>query len=271
MNSKSVERFLERFPIRPYDHTILPKPKVWVIECLWLKSRVNGFFGPEKAGKSRLMCWLLACLYSGKPSGMTFQMREKPKRILYLAGEEDMEDIVGRMQSYLKYLKAPALEDLPIDFMQAAGMGLESEQQRDDLEAIMISGKYDMLFIEPLRRVHNADENSNNDMARLMNRFRHWADIGITIVFCHHTGKADASRGVDMTRMANWGRGASDVATICDAGAYLQEIGKIGETRTLKLMRDGRFRTTEDMIIIDTGEPSEGKTGFRQDHNLHAI
>jgi AAA domain-containing protein len=111
-----------------------------------------------------------------------------------------------------------------------------------------------MMIIDPLRRVHSADENSNNEMAAIMNAMRQWANKQFcTIIFVHHTPKPNLE--TDLTRMETWFRGASDIAAIVDTATFLDKL----DSQTLQLRREGRFAPLPHLIVRDLGhEPDRG-------------
>lgn len=229
-----------------------------------MKGRINALFGPEKAGKSRLLGWLLASGFVGKPRTLSMPLRPEgiPKRWLYLAGEEPLETVIGRMKQYIGLLGGDSRMMLPMRLVEAAGMRLDTQVQRSALEQILLRESFDVLVIEPLRRVHGGDEDSNTQMAALHNDLRRWSNgLGVTIVLVHHTGKL--SEYADMNRIATWSRGCTDLAAIVDTAAFLEQTGQreTGE-RLLRLVRAGRFSPVPQLSLVDTGDPVDGGHGF---------
>lgn len=256
-------RFRERFPVIPYDPEMESEPTPWLMEKLWMRGKINGVFGPEKSGKSRLLGWLLVSLLTGRANRLGVQPRGARGRWLYLAGEEMIEDVVARLMHYGKELGMADGEVLPIDFVEAAGMRLDTKVERDALEKMLLEGEYEGLVIEPLRRVHGGKEDSNDEMARLNNAMRHWSNRhGITIVFVHHTGKLNEF--ADTNRIATWSRGCSDLAAIVDTACFIEEASREKGSRRIRLLRAGRFPPVDPTIILDSRDPQEGGDGFQK-------
>lgn len=251
-----------QFPDIAYDPTILPRPKPWLIESLWMRGKVAALLGAEKSGKSRLLTWLIASLISSRePLGLPITT-EPPKRILYLAGEELVEDMVPRFRCYLNLLGANPDAMLPITFKECTALGLEQPHRRWELEQKLVEGGYDWVVLEPMARLHAAAENENDAMRPIHNWLRHISNShGMTVTLVHHTGKLNEYS--DRNRIATWARGASDLATLVDSAAFLEEEGRRTGWRKLKLLRAGRFPPVDPMSIIDNGDIH----GFARDYD----
>lgn len=236
----------ERFPIAKFTNNVIVRPVPWVIEDFWQLSKINVMFGAEKAGKSRLLNWLLAGMSPGaKVLGM--RVENMPKKILYLAGEEQVEEVNGRLLKYAGFNGEEQSEvSMPIEFMPASGMRLELPQQRLWLENLLVSEGFDMIIADPLRRIHGADENDNTAMSHIFNDFRRWTNrLGVTMVLLHHTGKLNDD--ADYNRIATWGRGATDLAAILDTAQFVQRV----RPREVRVMRAGRFRPVDPLLLDD--------------------
>ena len=224
----------------------------WVVPGVIMANKINGLFGAEKAGKSRLLGWLLAHAYHG--ADVWDEPTMVPGRTLYLCGEETKEIVATRLRTYSRLAGLPwpgiAWEEA-ITFCDATGMRLDLAGQRAWLGAELESGTYNMLVVDPLRRVHGGKESSNDEMAPLINEFRSWSNkLGITLVLLHHTGKLNEES--DETRMATWSRGASDLVAILDWGCYLKRVkARPGTPDKVTLMATGRAAPRDDLAILD--------------------
>jgi len=215
--------------------------------------KINGLFGWPDAGKSRLVCWLIAALYCDvAPFGLG--VGRKPTKIMYLRGEEGLAGVVHRIEAYAQLMGSTS-RGWPIRYFSAVGLGMEKAVTQTRLNAAMDDfdfGAGGLLIIDPLRRVHGGDEDKSNSMSKLNNVWRQWTDRrGIDIVFIHHTGHVD--EGKNMDELVNWARGSSDIAAVVDTGALLQKFGKTEEngTRHLKLRRTGRFEPQPPLELLD--------------------
>jgi len=222
--------------------------------------KINGIFGPEKSGKSRVICWMMAGLYSNDEPKLGFRRDTAPEKWLYLAGEETIEDVTARIASYIDFMGGGGPP--PIHFINAAGMRLDQQRKRLELEKYLVTHNYDGLVIEPLRRVHSGDEDNNTAMAPVMNDLRRWSNaFGITTLLCHHTGKLNEF--ADVNRIATWSRGATDIAAILDCAMFVEERARVPGKRIMRLLRAGRFPPVAPCYLDDHGDPSEGGLGFK--------
>lgn len=228
----------ELFPIIPYDPSIKPKLVPWLVDGMFQLGKINAVFGFEKAGKSRLLTWLMLHAWHGKPV-WDIVPTTQPRRTLWLAGEEQPEDIIGRIQRQAAFAGfVPAKLDLAskLSFMPAAGLRMDQESYRVWLADEIKKGGYDTIIVDPLRRVHGGDENDNTMMSRIYNDWRKWTnDNKWTIIIVHHTGhkKDDAQ----WERMATWSRGATDLPAILDAAIFVERQTQ----RDLLIRRQGRY------------------------------
>ena len=80
-----------------------------------------------------------------------------------------------------------------------------------------------LIIVDTLSRAHTADENSNGDMARVLNALQKMAtETGAAVLFLHHIGKgsARAKEGSDQTAA----RGASALIDNARWGAYVEKM-----------------------------------------------
>lgn len=234
------------YPTKAFSLDVQVREIPWYVRELWQKGKINVMFGPEKSGKSRLLNWVLVNSFL-HPNVLDMGIDWAPSRVLYLAAEELAEDVNARMLRYIGLAGAvPRKTLLPIDFVAASGMRLEFEQQRKWLEQKILDGGYDLVVIDPLRRVHGADENDNTQMSKIFNEFRRWTNShGITLILLHHTGKLSEDANYD--RIATWSRGASDLAAILDTAQFVDRLS----AKEVKLVRAGRFRPVKPMVLLD--------------------
>lgn len=237
----------ELFPVVKFDPAMPRQSIDWLVEGLFQEGKINMVCGYVKSGKSRFTNFVLAGMNNGSVCGL----RTKPlKRVLYLCGEETVEHVNHRIADYA-VRQDTDLTTLDIDFISASGLRLNNETYQKWFRTKLRS--YDLLVIDPLRRVHSANENDNTEMAHVNTAIRQWSnEIGISMIIIHHTPKP--SEFADMTRMENWIRGAGDIAAIVDTAVLITKTaGKI------VLNREGRFAPLPPLTIRDLGNsPDQG-------------
>ena len=238
------QHFKQLYPVVKYDPDMKTNPTRWLIDGLWQTGKVNGMAGFEKSGKSRLMNWLLV----GMSTGSVLELpTEGPKKILYLCGEETVEMVNARIKRYAELQGVPK-NLFDIGFIEAAGMRLDSKQRQSELLETILDNDYEMLVIDPWRRVHEADENDSNVMSPIYTTMRSWSNRhGLTIVMTHHTPKL--SMDSDLTRMATWFRGSTDLPAILDTAQYVDRAKK----DYIIVKRQGRFPPLPALEITDLG------------------
>lgn len=241
-----------RFPFIPYDPNRKVEPTPWLIEGLWQKGKINGVAGFEKSGKSRLIGWMLVGMQGSSVLGLA---THGLPRTLYLCGEETSDAVNNRIKMYAELQGRTEVPD--ITFVDVPGMRLDLPEQRKWLIGKLVDGGYKLLVIDPMRRVHAADEDKSTQVAPINNELRRWSNqFGITIIFVHHTPKINDE--TDMDRLANWFRGSTDMGAILDTGQYVNRTKK----DEVVVFRHGRFPPKDKIHIKDLGDPDEGGKGF---------
>lgn len=235
----------------------------WLVDKFWLQHGINLVLGPEKTGKSRFIGWLLArmlALPNGAPvlydsNGEVFSAHQGFRKILYLNAEEQAEDVMARVNAYARHLGWEPRDDWPIHCVPAAGMQLQKASEREEFEkAFLVKQEYDVIILDPLRRVHAANENSNSDMAPLHNDIRRWSQSykqSWTIV--HHSPKFREDD--DLERIATWCRGNTDLAGLADGATMIRSLGGTQTQQLRAVKRMGRFAPQEDVVLLDSGDP----------------
>lgn len=224
-----------------------------------MAGKINGWFGAEKAGKSRFLRHVMAHVYTGHhllgvptiPFGRT----------LYLAGEETDSEVVDDLRAtFARTGLDYRAVDWPkqVHFVSAAGMRLDQIQTRQWLRDTLETGSYKTLMIDPLRRVHGGRESDNDEMSQITNALRDWSNsLGLTIILIHHTGKLAVDE--DESRIATWSRGATDLPTILDWAVYLKRTVQ-RDLDKVRVQRSGRGPKFEALTLVDHGADVPGWT-----------
>lgn len=237
----------------PYDPALKVIEPKWHLEGLMMKRAITGILGAEKTGKSRIIGWLIASML-GQRDCFGCCYKESPGKILYLAGEEPAGIVFGRVANYLSIMDLD--QDLArerLDLMEAAGLRLDLEGERLEIRRMLRDGGYNMIVLEPYRRLHAADENASKEVAPILNELRYWClAMEVDVLLCHHTGKL--TKDTDMSRMANWARGSTDLVSILDYGVYVDRLAK----DRIQMTRQGRYKALGPLRVSDNGD----KQGF---------
>lgn len=238
-----MQNFKSLYPIVKFDPLMKPNPVRWLVDDFWQLGKINGMAGFEKSGKSRLMNWLLVGMSAGSVLGLATEAR----KVLYLCGEETVSHVNQRLMKYAELQNVPT-NLIDVGFIEAAAMRLDLPKQRAELLEQILDEDYSMLVIDPLRRVHGADEDKSKLMSPIFNDLRNWSNKhGLTIALVHHTPKIGMD--TDMTRMASWFRGSTDLPAILDTAQYVDRTSK----GLIEVHRAGRFPPLPKFKIQDLG------------------
>ncbi len=258
--SSTADRITKLFPLIPMDKDMPEANREWIAEGLIMKGKINVMFGPEKSGKSRALGWILLHAIAGHQLWQGIETKS-PGNVLYLLGEESQNDLVDRMRLYsgileLDYDAIPWAENMT--FIDAAGMRLDQQPQRNWLHKQIRDGQYDTMVIDPIRRVHGAAESSNDEMSRIFNDFRNWTNqYDLTLIMIHHTGKLREDDDED--RIATWSRGATDLPAVLDWATYLRRYQSGGgRADRIVVKRAGRAPGLDPLTLWDHGDKKPG-------------
>jgi hypothetical protein len=191
---------------------------------------------------------------TGKPWLNRFDC--SPGRALLVFEEEDPGSVLERLDLlYAGYsLSQEAGDALPVEFLIAQGVQIvDAEGNLDTVfESQVRDFQPDLLIIDPLRRVHNLDENDSAQMSRLFNAFRQLTTIPpnlCSILLVHHLRKRNEFDG-DLDRL----RGSSDIAASVDSILEVSGEFRVLRVKHLKAKRGPAQKTF--MVQADVSETS---------------
>jgi RecA-family ATPase len=159
----------------------------WLVRDYIPSQSVGMIYGPSGAGKSHIAFDMAAMIANGVP---WFDKDTKQGNVLVMAGEG--------LSGLSRRLKAIEIEnDLTIEqgnlHISNRAIGLDTDDGYKQVEQAIaeLETPPQLIFIDTLsRHLMNSEENSNDDMARFINKLE---DIrlkyGCTIILVHHTGK----------------------------------------------------------------------------------
>ncbi len=210
-------------PYRTLPAAQLADPTVplrWLLTDLFLVGAAGILGGAPKTGKSFLALDLAVAVASGQPALGRFAV-PAPGPVLLLAAEDPPAVVVQRLAALATAREHP-LATLPIEVIVEAGLRLP--EGLDRLTATVVQQQARLLILDPLIRVHRADENSAAEMAAVLDGVRALAratDCAVLLV--HHTRKA-AAGGIAGHAL----RGSSDLHAFGDTNLYLRRLASDG-------------------------------------------
>jgi hypothetical protein len=187
----------------------------WLIEKLWLADGVGVIGGPPRAYKSLLALDMAVSVASGSPCLGAFAVPTSGPVLLYAA--EDSSSVLRlRLQSLARNRRID-LEALEVLVITAGWLRLDQHEHQERLQATVARHQPRLLILDPLVRIHSADENASNAMSALLGYFRALQrTLGVAVALVHHTRKRLAlGAGYSL-------RGSSDVYAWTDCLLFLQ-------------------------------------------------
>jgi len=192
-------------------------PLRWLLADLFLVGAAGILGGAPKTGKSFFALELAVAVASATAAAGRFVVAA-PGPVLLCAAEDPPAVVVQRLAA-LAAARNQALAALPVQVIVEPGVRLPDGLDR--LAATVAHLTPRLLVLDPLIRLHRADENSAAEMAVVLDGLRTLARAtACAVLLVHHTRKAPAG-GV-----AGHGlRGSSDLHAFGDTNLYLRRLG----------------------------------------------
>jgi AAA domain len=193
-------------------------PLAWIVDGLFLEAGAGILGGAPKSGKSFLALDLCVAIASGTSCAGRFRVLAPGPVVLLCA--EDPHAVISSRLTALARARGRPLKDLPIEVIVDS---VRLPDGLDRLEATLTATKPRLLLLDPLIRLHRADENSASEMSVILDGLRNLARSSRTaILLVHHARKAAAGNaGAGL-------RGSSDLAAFGDTNLYLRRLAHDG-------------------------------------------
>lgn len=213
-------------PARPYQTLPAARlgdpttPLAWLLSDLFLVGAAGILGGAPKTGKSFFALELAVAVASGTAAAGHFAVPVSGP-VLLCAAEDPPAVVVHRLAALAAARERP-LATLPLEVIVEAGVRLP--EGLDRLAATLAAQQPRLLILDPLIRLHRADENSSTEMAVILDGLRALARAtACAILLVHHTRKAPAggSAGLGL-------RGSSDLHAFGDSNLYIRRLGADG-------------------------------------------
>lgn len=187
----------------------------WLVEGLWADQAVGFIGGHPKAGKTWLALELAVAVAGGQPCLGRFPVRNKGHVLLY-AAEDAADAIRQRVCAIARTRGIDDISRLAIGLISEDNLRLDSDDHQQRLAATVDKLRPRMLILDPLVRLHNADENSAADVSSLLHYLRNLQRVAaVAIVLVHHVRKAAADQPGQALR------GSGDLHAWADSSLYL--------------------------------------------------
>lgn len=159
-------------------------------------------------------------------------------RVVYFAGEDPEVALVRRIHAIGQHLSQEAreaiAENLTIKPIMGALMNVMVDAERADLIEFCSGAR--LIVLDTLSRIHDRDENSNGEMAKLVAMLEHIAvHTGASVLYLHHVSKGSAREG--QTDQQQAARGAS---ALIDNARWCGFVAKMTEEQA-KILSDRSY------------------------------
>lgn len=222
MIEREVDGEHDLFPVvRAEDLDTEPVSENWLIEDLWTASSVGWVAGCAKSYKSWTALEMAVSVASGTPCLGRFEVHGRGKVLSYLA-EDSPASVRERIEAISEH-HGLAIGDLDLDVITASSMRLDLARDQIRLQKTVRALSPRLLILDPLVRIHRADENSSAEISSLLAYLRELQrEFGISIVVVHHVRKSAAA-----SQAAGQGlRGSGDLHAWSDCASYLKRKGE---------------------------------------------
>lgn len=177
----------------------------WVIESLIPYQGITIISGAPASFKTWLLLQMAIDIAAGKSLLGQFQC-EKYKVLII-----DEENHLRLVKERLNLLGAD--KNLPIYLLSQKGFLTSKQNLIDQVLKICAEKDIDVIFIDSLVRVNNAEENDASAMSGVFRSIKQFCQKGKTIVITHHERKEGAYKSSAQSRL----RGSSDISASVDA------------------------------------------------------
>jgi len=190
----------------------------WLVEGLWTAEAVGVIGGPPKAGKTTLALDMAVSVASASPCLGTFAVHT-PGPVLLYAAEESAATLRARLET-IACLRGLDFDQLDVRVIVTNSLRLDRSDDQVRLDATVMLHRPALLILDPLIRIHMADENASGDVAALLGYLRTLQrKCGTAIALVHHVRK-----NISSTTGAGYSlRGSSDLYAWLDSFLYLRK------------------------------------------------
>lgn len=189
----------------------------WLVEGLWGRQAVGIIGGHPKGGKTWMGLELALAIASGRPCLDRFPVVD-PGPVLVYCVEDGKQRVRARVEGLCRARELD-FSRLPVGWIDAGGLTLDRPNDQLRLEATIKRNRARALLLDPLVRLHVGDENSSQDIRRLLSFLRGLQQQhGVAIILVHHTRKAPTDEPGQALR------GSGDLHAWGDSNLYMAKI-----------------------------------------------
>jgi hypothetical protein len=186
----------------------------WLVEDLWGRGAVGIVGGAPKCCKSWLGLDIALSVASGTPCLGRFPIVRAGPSLVYLA--EDAAPMVRERILGICNHRRLDIETLDLHLIDTPSLRLDLDADRTRLAAAVETIRPKLLLLDPLVRLHRADENSSADISALLGFLRELQRrFDTAVLLVHHMSKKHRAQ------LGQALRGSGDLHAFGDCNAYL--------------------------------------------------
>ncbi len=212
--------------------------------------------GVPKIGKSRFALNFAFSLATSKPF-LGLKTNGLP-RVLFVQFEVSENRFRQRVNAIARKWHIPPDNDVPLNLITLPSLKLDKGQGASEFRRMIRVFKAEVVFLDPMTKLHTADENDQQSMVQLLDTIDDIVDeTGTAVVIVHHQSKARESE--------SWARirGSSYIAGWAESLLILDKHGDSGDRKVEALLRNGepftksiRFGEDHTMTVVGSEEDS---------------
>ncbi len=155
----------------------------WMVENLIPLPSVVALSGMSGHGKTFVTIHIAMCVARGLPVFGKFPSKQSPVLVI------DEEDFPNHLQGRFQSLGITGQD--PITYLSQVRFKCDNEKHVDEIIEIVREGKFKLVILDCLRRIHDQDENDSRGMARVADGLRRIAKEGVAVFYTHHHRKQE--------------------------------------------------------------------------------
>jgi RecA-family ATPase len=213
-----------------------PGPTKWLVEQLWTLDAF-GIVGAEpKSWKSWLTLYLGICIASGRKVFNRFEVVQG--RVVIFSAEGGKNLVRRRATALCNALEMEIPEEIIV--LDIRMLHLDNPENAARTLSTIRALQPRLLLLDPLRELHQGDENDAATIAALLQPLRQLPELGCACMVVHHLGKQrETQRGRGAQRGGQRLRGSSALHGATDSALYLETEG-LGDKKRVTVTAEHR-------------------------------
>ena len=237
---------MKGFPTRaPAELEARAAEQAWLVEALWSAQGVGIVGGEPKCGKTFLALHMAVAVAAGVPCLRRFPVQPGP---VLLFAAEDAPHILRQRLDGIAAASGTALDGLDLHVIDTPALRLDDPDQQARLASTVERIRPRLLILDPLVRLHGADENAVREIAPILDRLRQLQRRCQTaVLLVHHARKNGGARPGQALR------GSSELFAWSDNVLVLRR-----RQQRILLASDHRAAANLNDLQLEIATPPEG-------------